>query len=297
MRFAELGLLVARLCDVAFPDARLEQSILESGTAKGRLIHYHSPVERLSEAKRRRRSNAPMQKHSHDYSFCNKSIQPQAIKQNNSAQSDTFSPHGIWQQWHYDYGILTVVTAPMFQVASVPSAGKMEDQVSGSVSQLSSSAECPPPDGHSCLQIMNPSTGLAQHAVVPHDLLIVQVGEAAQILSGGRLCATAHCVSELVSTRSFSRETFVLFLQPAWQKALVPPEGYNRSMVLGTGSWGDEESKLDKDSSPEFRSRILEFNRSVPPLASRWHESSTFAEFSKQTTRQYYGANGYQSSN
>lgn len=69
----EVGLLVARLCDYGIfwslsnqttkhtVGARLEQAIQESGTTKGRLIHYHSIQEKAlltlsSKAKKNRNS-------------------------------------------------------------------------------------------------------------------------------------------------------------------------------------------------------------------------------------------------
>ena len=42
----EIGLRLARVCDRAIGGQELEQSLLESGTAKARLIHYHSVLDK-----------------------------------------------------------------------------------------------------------------------------------------------------------------------------------------------------------------------------------------------------------
>ena len=43
----ELGLQLARVCDKAIGGRELEQSIIDSCTAKGCLIHYHSLVDNI----------------------------------------------------------------------------------------------------------------------------------------------------------------------------------------------------------------------------------------------------------
>ncbi|KAL0435697.1 UNVERIFIED_CONTAM: hypothetical protein Sradi_0277600 [Sesamum radiatum] len=44
----ELGLCLARVCDKLIGGCELEQSLLHSGTAKGRLIHYHSVTDNVA---------------------------------------------------------------------------------------------------------------------------------------------------------------------------------------------------------------------------------------------------------
>jgi len=41
----ELGILVARACDIVIGRGQLEPSITDFGTAKARLIHYHSELD------------------------------------------------------------------------------------------------------------------------------------------------------------------------------------------------------------------------------------------------------------
>jgi hypothetical protein len=43
----ELGILVARACDIAIGGGQLEQSIADFGTVKARLIRYHSGFDNI----------------------------------------------------------------------------------------------------------------------------------------------------------------------------------------------------------------------------------------------------------
>lgn len=153
-------------------------------------------------------------------------------------------------------------------------------QLSSSPSYLldlnSSVQECLSPDGHSSLIVMD-SHGRTTSLVIPSDYLIVQVGEAAQLLCGGELVARAHCVMRPTSAKDVSRETMAVFLQPAWDRRISLPSGVPQERALEAGGIATN----------------LETH--IPLLASRWKDGCTFAELSKETTRQYYGADGYQS--
>uniref|UniRef100_A0A061QNU1 Isopenicillin N synthase-like Fe(2+) 2OG dioxygenase domain-containing protein n=2 Tax=Tetraselmis sp. GSL018 TaxID=582737 RepID=A0A061QNU1_9CHLO len=115
----------------------------------------------------------------------------------------------LWQDWHCDYGLLTGLAAPAYH----------EERGSGA----------------------------APHEPLPPDALLFQVGEAAEILSGGRLRATPHCVARPLPGRLFdradesleaeggpcgcdvSRQNCVVFLQPHWSLPLVSPPTTGRS--------------------------------------------------------------------
>lgn len=120
------------------------------------------------------------------------------------------------------------------------------------------------------------SHGRPASLVIPSDYLIVQVGEAAQLLSGGELVARAHCVMRPTAAEDVSRETMAVFLQPAWDRRMSLPSGIPPKRALEAGGISTNLETL------------------IPLLASRWNEGCTFAEFSKETTRQYYGADGHQ---
>lgn len=119
--------------------------------------------------------------------------------------------------------------------------------------------------------------GRTTSLVVPSDYLVIQAGEAAQLLSGGELVARAHCVMRPHAADDVSRETMAVFLQPAWDRRMSLPPGVPPQRALEAGG-----------VATNLETRI-------PLLASRWKEGYTFAELSKETTRQYYGADGHQS--
>lgn len=242
-----------------------------------------------------------------------------------------------WQQWHCDYGILTVLTSPLFLKPAldhsidsrkhkkssspknvhsniqhekhggagerIPSITEHMAELLGKVSLNTKSENgvkcqngslveglieaeqpekkifvqsCEAPDGHSALQIMD-THGKTAFLTIATDCLLVQVGEAAQILSGGELVARAHCVMRPTQASDVSRETMALFLQPAWNRVLtLPPQ-------------------LEKQSGEEMLGEGLAsvVKAHIPNLGSRWTNGCTFAEFSKKTTNKYYGAEGY----
>ncbi|KZV22530.1 hypothetical protein F511_09052 [Dorcoceras hygrometricum] len=253
----ELGLLLSRVCDKKLVGCDLEQCLLECGTAKARLIHYHSILDNMIIKEKcwgKGRS---------------------AIDRRNFGIDDGLN---LWQKWHYDYGIFTILTAPMFML-----------------SDGSDVKECNSPMCHTYLQILHPRKGCVLSVKAAEGSFVVQVGESADVLSQGKLRATLHCVSRPAKMDNVSRETFAMFLQPAWNKTFslkeYPIEHLNR---------GDQnvESECEgtRDAENESDEMIRNISRMVPPLSSRLKDGMTFADFAKETTRKYYGGSGSQSS-
>lgn len=352
----DVGLLLAQLCDRAVGGIELEKTILESSTAKGRLIHYHSLNERIllmnsvniKKTKKKlsakdagfqlgcahSRNCSPV---SSDQNFKGKGHH--AVPKKNASfhkQTDTLpSPlaSDLWQQWHYDYGIFTLLTVPLFLSTFELPIRNIEN---GCTVTNQDAQECSSPDGHTYLKILNTVNGKEMFASAPSGSLIIQVGEAAQILSGGKLRATAHCVCRSSERTDVSRETFVVFLQPSWNKSLSSPRWFNgertetkhdsedistcsstdmmqtnelKNKFIGLSPFNEDEHSskyVGEKSTANIETFIGDLNCSnavvvneiqkiVPPLMSRWKEGQTFAEFSRETTRQYYGADGMQS--
>lgn len=155
---------------------------------------------------------------------------------------------------------------------------------------------------------------------IPDDCIAVQIGEAAQILSGGRLAATPHCVrkptapilrppqpndeegevdsgaARLLDPALISRQTFVVFCQPAWD-AIMTPSG-------SESADGASMVPAPACTSPQTRSHVRVLSASegstsmlstlLPPLASRWAPGISYSDFSKRTTKAYFGASGVQ---
>lgn len=98
---------------------------------------------------------------------------------------------------------------------------------------------------------------------MPPDCLGFQIGEAAQILSGGVLRATPHHVRGHVAKLGearVSRETFACFFEPQWDKHIGPPAGVELAEVFK-----DEETDLIPPLSNRFRpdpeSKTVEFGK------------------------------------
>ncbi|OVA03479.1 Oxoglutarate/iron-dependent dioxygenase [Macleaya cordata] len=287
----ETGLQLARICDKAIGGQELEQSILESCAAKGRLIHYHSTLDNLAlkEAVRRKQSTKgitsyrfKLPKEPRESELRNReekiSIEASNLDTSlNGARSCRTSLSNLWQQWHYDYGIFTVLTTPMFMSSCDPLTTEAKEQ------------ECRPPDGHIYLQIFDANKNKILVVRSPPDSFIVQVGESAAILSKGKLHSTLHSVCRPEKLKNLSRETFVVFLQPAWDKTFSISQ-YSRENAIS-------ESIMRLPHVAEQERHILsqEIHNIVPPLSSRLKDGMTFAEFSRQTTKQYYGGSGMQS--
>lgn len=285
----EIGLCLARICDKAIGGNELEQSLLESLTAKGRLIHYHSHLDAILIRELDKKSKTNNKKGVNIKN--NITIKPMEESSClNSIACDAVCSD-LWQQWHYDYGIFTVLTAPLFLSPSYSESSTIQDSC-GCV-------ECPSPTGHTNLQIYDPNTKKVVMVRAPPGSFIVQVGESADIISKGKLRSTLHSVYRPWRFGNLSRETFVVFLQPAWTKTFsISDYPLERSasdgvdgQCLVVGEFDDEEQRSWQDNNK----LNLQIQKIVPPLSSRLKDGMTFAEFSRETTKQYYGGNGLQS--
>ncbi|XP_075491557.1 uncharacterized protein LOC142529801 [Primulina tabacum] len=255
----ELGLLLSRVCDKKLGGCELEHSLLQCGTAKARLIHYHSILDNVIIEEKYRGK-------------CRSAI--------DSRDSRIDDESDLWQKWHYDYGIFTILTAPMFMfLDGTGSDAKEHDS----------------PMGHTYLQILHPRKSRVLSVKAAEGSFIVQVGESADVLSKGKLRATLHCVSRPAKIDDLSRETFVVFLQPAWNKIFSLKEYPIEHLKKG-----DQNLESDCEGTGGAVHESIELIRNisgmVPPLSSRLKDGMTFADFAKETTMKYYGSNGLQSS-
>ncbi|KAG6403000.1 hypothetical protein SASPL_135215 [Salvia splendens] len=256
----ELGLCLARVCDQQIGGCELEQSLLQSGTAKGRLIHYHSVADNaaINEAENRKRRSRV------------------SLGENCKSDYGDDGNSKLWQQWHYDYGIFTILTMPMFML-----------------SNESDERECDSPSGHTYLQVFHPEMNCVVMVKAPRGSFIVQVGESADVLSRGRLRATLHSVSRPDKMENLSRETFVIFLQPAWSKTFSLANYPDEHLRLG-GQGTELRDEETCSARHELNGLARKIQEIVPPLSSRLRDGMTFVEFAKETTKQYYGGKGLQ---
>ena len=175
---------------------------------------------------------------------------------------------GGWQAWHYDYGLLTALVSPTLSPAPPPASPP------------------PPPCGLVVLYCgggaLPPTPVLID---IPPDAVAVQVGEAAEVLTGGALVATPHCVARpctcsdtpaaaaaAEAAAAISRQIFVVFNQVPWAAPMAPPEGV--------------------PPDPRRHAQDAALAAILPPLASRLAPGMTFSDFSTATTRAYYARGG-----
>ncbi|CAL5096172.1 unnamed protein product [Urochloa decumbens] len=119
-------------------------------------------------------------------------------KENDGVQSVS-----TWCGWHTDYGTLTGLTCGLF---------------------TRKSEEIPCHDVESGLYVRTRDHQVVK-VIFEDDELAYQIGETAEILSRGHLCATPHCVKAPSSENAsdVDRSTFVLFIQPDWDEKLKLP--------------------------------------------------------------------------
>lgn len=293
----EMGLCLARICDKAIGGNELERSLLESCAAKGRLIHYHSHLDGLllkeverSRATGKRQANI---KRDEGYLMISGKKPLEGSKSDLIACDDNSCGihSNLWQQWHYDYGIFTVLTAPFFILPSCSETTKTEDLFPASCYD-----ECQSPTGHTCLQIYDPNKKRVLLVEAPSDSFIIQVGESADIISRGKLRSTLHSVYRPAKFENLSRETFVVFLHPAWTKTFSISD-YPHANSMSNGF--HDQCLMASDGEQQLGHDVVKLSREiqkiVPPLSSRLKDGMTFAEFSRETTKQYYGGSGLQS--
>ncbi|XP_031267065.1 uncharacterized protein LOC116125491 [Pistacia vera] len=293
----ELGLCLAQICDKAIGGQELEHSLLESCTAKGRLIHYHSILDNivLKEAGRKSGSSRRQANRKNDLVDCITGEKKQREHTNVDVNSDgvgLFGTHSnLWQQWHYDYGIFTVLTDPLFILSSYLPENTEKEQYT-----LSCDKESPSPSGHTCLQIFDPSKNKVRMVKSSSESFIIQVGESADILTKGRLRSTLHCVCRPAKLENLSRETFVMFLQPAWSKTFSMSDYPTQNCNLDGQCSGVPDDKRNVAEQDGIR-LTEEIRKIIPPLSLRLKDGMTFADFSCETTKQYYGGGGGLQSN
>lgn len=172
-----------------------------------------------------------------------------ANAENHSQEGD--GDFSSWCGWHNDHGSLTGLCSAMFMDAS--------------------GAEVENTDPSAGLYCRSRDSSLVKVGIPKHSIGF-QIGETAQVQSGGVLQATPHAVRGS-SVANISRETFAVFMEPNWDGAMNLPAG--RSLA-----------------QTQSQSSAANLPKGVPPLAARWHPSDgkpmTFGEFTEETLKNYY---------
>ena len=153
---------------------------------------------------------------------------------------------GAWCGAHNDHGSLTALTSALFFDAASGAAVANPDPAAG-------------------LHIFS-RAGEPMRVAIPPDALAFQIGETAQIASGGVLRATPHFV-RAPAVAGVARGTLAVFMEPEHGDSVDVPEGAGVAAVL------------EGDAS---------LPGGVPALGQRWAPGDNFAAFTKKTLAAYY---------
>jgi non-haem dioxygenase in morphine synthesis N-terminal len=181
-----------------------------------------------------------------------------------------------WCGWHNDHGEYSVDNS-LLAVTSSNLCFKVYFSVllSGSLTGLTPAMffdkegkAIPCPDPRAGLYIRT-RQGKTLKAVIPPDCVAYQIGETAQVHTGGILQATPHCV-RAAEAEGVSRGTLAVFMEPEWDTPMQAP----------------------KDSKPENILRGAKgelMPRGVPPLIKRWKgDEQDFGNFTTTTLEMYH---------
>lgn len=158
-----------------------------------------------------------------------------------------------WCGWHNDHGALTALTSAMYT-----------DERTGQ--------QVGAPDNRAGLMVADRKGATPIKIAIPADQIAYQIGESAQVLTGGYLRATPHMVRGPAPSSSFAgihRTTFAVFMQPNVNQELKLPSHPSVNAV-------------DAVSAAEH----------VPPLASRWSSGQDFIGFTRATFAKYFERDG-----
>ena len=155
-----------------------------------------------------------------------------------------------WCGWHNDHGLLTGLTSALL------------------LDERTGDAPASEPDPRAGLYIRT-RRGALVHVAIPADCVAFQIGETAQVLSGGLLQATPHAVRASTAP-GVSRETFAVFMEPEWGHELAAPAGV------------DPRRAQTQDAAAALP-------KGVPPLGDRWAGGAmTFGAFTQATLEAYH---------
>lgn len=171
---------------------------------------------------------------------------PQKEEINNESNNDE-SSFSSWCGWHNDHGSITGLVSAIYMNEN----GEIVNNT----------------DSDAGLYIRSRKSELVKVAIPP-DHIAFQIGETAQVHSGGILQATPHAVRGS-KVPNISRETFAVFMEPMWMEPMNTPDG------------------ISPDAA-QSQSAAENLPKGVPPLASRWESNQTFGDFTSRTLDSYY---------
>ena len=172
---------------------------------------------------------------------------PQSEEESSSNEKNEDNSFSSWCGWHNDHGSITGLVSAIYM-------NENGDIVCNT-------------DSDAGLYIRSRKSELVKVSIPP-DHIAFQIGETAQVHSGGVLQATPHAVRGS-KVPNVSRETFAVFMEPMWMEPMNTPEG------------------IPADAA-QSQSAAANLPKGVPSLISRWDISQTFGDFTTRTLDSYY---------
>jgi isopenicillin N synthase-like dioxygenase len=156
-----------------------------------------------------------------------------------------------WIGWHNDSGFLTALAGDMY----------VNDDTGNEIN-------CPDPEAG--LYVVDRNDQVI-HVGIPKDCMAVQIGECVQILTGGAVVATPHCVRGASKSKNenvpVARISLPCFIDTPPDFLLSMPRECTREHILTTSVGSSR----------------------VPPLSERWtHDGMPFGDFLQKTFEMYY---------
>jgi isopenicillin N synthase-like dioxygenase len=184
-----------------------------------------------------------------------------------------------WIAWHNDSGFFTALAGDWYLDHSTGERIPAEDV-----------------DPAAGLYVASRNNGRILKVTIPEDCVAIQIGECTQIVTGGAVLATPHCVrgaassgagdgccsctgEHSIKTRAVSRVSLAVFVDTVPSFLLRAPDGcdVDRDVLLLQQVEND-------DPAAGGGCRIR-----VPPLQERWKsQGMTFGDFLSATFRKYY---------
>ena len=190
-------------------------------------------------------------------------LDPPNEQQQQLTTTTTSTPEDSWIGWHNDSGFLTALAGDLYVDHETGQPVDCPDPAAGLyVVDRNSTHPTATTEHHP-----TSSTSSILHVQLPSDCMAVQMGECTQIVTGGTVQATPHCVRGVGSgnnNNKIARVSLPCFVDTPPNFGLTVPDGMDASSVLL--------QSVDK----------------VPPLSERWNNRDTFGTFLQKTFSVYY---------
>lgn len=195
----------------------------------------------------------------------------------NTDATSTSSAEDSWIGWHNDSGFLTALAGDIYmdpESGTILNTGELKDASTVGLHIVSRE--------HGSNDDV---TSAVRKVSIPHDCMAIQIGECTQIITGGSVVATPHCVR---GAPNVARASLACFIDTPPSFPLSVPRGRRQQQQQQQG-----EAKIGNDDDDDIidaatMAAVVATPDKVPPLAARWTDGMTFGDFLQKTFEMYY---------